>query len=218
MSEQQDSQEHDSSEVGTQVDTLPEDLDPSAANLEYTIPNNSRRRLSGAVYVFCGIVFAAVWFVVRGGGSPFVNAGFLACGIALLALGAHHIWTGLDLLIDDKEALVRASNIVGFSVGHASAQLGWRGWLSKPTWKVLLYSDEPQPSKRALVRLDGISGSLVDMLEEDNPEDWSEFLEDESEDVVPEDEDSVDLEEQTATEADHATGSADKSEHSEHSN
>lgn len=173
MSEQHDRLEHDSQEV----DALPEDLDASAANLEYTIPNNSRRRLSGAVYVFCGIVFAAVWLVVRGSGSPFVNAGFLACGIALLALGAHHIWTGVDLQIDDKEALVRASGMVGFSVGHASAQLGWRGWLSKPTWKVLLYSNEPQPAKRALVRLDGVNGSLVDMLEEDNPEDWSEFLE-----------------------------------------
>lgn len=182
MPDEQKPEQSDSSEYSEETDSLPEDLDPSAANLEYTIPNNSRRRLSGAVYVFCGIVFAAVWIVVRGGGSPFVNAGFLACGIALLALGAHHIWTGLDLLIDDKEALVRASNIVGFSVGHASAQLGWRGWLSKPTWKVLLYSDEPQPSKRALVRLDGISGSLVDMLEEDNPEDWSEFLEDEPSD------------------------------------
>lgn len=176
MSDQHDSIEHDS----PGVDTLPEDLDAHAANLEYTIPNNSRRRLSGAVYVFCGIVFAAVWIVVRGDSSPFVNAGFLACGIALLALGAHHIWTGVDLQIDDKEALVRASDMVGFSVGHASAQLGWRGWLSKPTWKVLLYSNEPQPAKRALVRLDGISGSLVDMLEEDNPEDWSEFLENES--------------------------------------
>ena len=158
-------------------DALPEDIDATAPRLEYTIPNNSRRRLSGAVYVFCGIVFAAVWLVVRGSGSPFVNAGFLACGISLLALGTHHIWTGVDLQIDDKEALVRASDMVGFSVGHASAQLGWRGWLSKPTWKVLLYSNEPQPAKRALVRLDGISGSMVDMLEEDNPEDWSEFLE-----------------------------------------
>ena len=182
MPDEQKPEQSDSSERSEEVDTLPEDLNTSAANLEYTIPNNSRRRLSGAVYVFCGIVFAAVWIVVRGSGSPFVNAGFLACGIALLALGAHHIWTGLDLRIDDKEALVRASNIVGFSVGHASAQLGWRGWLSKPTWKVLLYSDEPQPAKRALVRLDGISGSLVDMLEEDNPEDWSEFLEDEPSD------------------------------------
>ena len=161
------------------VDTLPEDIDATAARLEYTIPNNSRRRLSGAVYVFCGIVFGAVWLVVRSGGSPLVNAGFLACAIALLALGAHHIWTGIDLLVDDKEALVRASDAVGFSVGHASAQLGWRGWLSKPTWKVLLYSNEPQPAKRALVRLDGVSGAAVDMLEEDNPEDWAEFLEDE---------------------------------------
>lgn len=217
MPDEQKPEQSDSSERSEEVDSLPEDLDPSAANLEYTIPNNSRRRLSGAVYVFCGIVFAAVWIVVRGSGSPFVNAGFLVCGIALLALGAHHIWTGLDLLIDDKEALVRASNIVGFSVGHASAQLGWRGWLSKPTWKVLLYSDEPQPSKRALVRLDGISGSLVDMLEEDNPEDWSEFLEDEPpEAVVLEDGDLEEREEQTATVADHATGSADESEHSEH--
>ena len=187
------SKKHETLEVDSaEVDTLPEDLDASAANLEYTIPNNSRRRLSGAVYVFSGIVFAAVWLVVRGDGSPFVNAGFLACGIALLALGAHHIWTGLDLRIDDKEALVRASEIVGFSVGHASSQLGWRGWLSKPTWKVLLYSDEPQPARRALVRLDGISGSLVDMLEEDNPEDWSEFLESELSEDAPEDEPAED--------------------------
>lgn len=206
MSDQHHSVEHDSPEV----DTLPEDLDATAANLEYTIPNNSRRRLSGAVYVFCGIVFAAVWIVVRGGGSPFVNAGFLACGIALLALGAHHICTGLDLRIDDKEALVRASDIVGFSVGHASAQLGWRGWLSKPTWKVLLYSNEPQPAKRALVRLDGISGSLVDMLEEDNPEDWSEFLED----ALPENEDLKETEESAINETDHAVGTADETEHS----
>lgn len=169
------------------VDALPEDIDAAAPRLEYTIPNNSRRRLSGAVYAFCGIVFAAVWLIVRGSGSPFVNAGFLACGIALLALGAHHIWTGVDLRIDDKEALVRASGMVGFSVGHASAQLGWRGWLSKPTWKVLLYSNEPQPAKRALVRLDGANGAVVDMLEEDNPEDWSEFLADESEEESPED-------------------------------
>lgn len=165
------------------ADTLPADIDATRANLEYTIPNNSRRRLSGAVYVFCGIVFGAVWLVLRSGDSPLVNIGFLACGIALLALGAHHIWTGKDLLIDDKEALMLASDAVGFSVGHASAQLGWRCWLSKPTWKILLYSDEPQPAKRALVRLDGVSGAVVDMLEEDNPEDWTEFLKDGSTDV-----------------------------------
>lgn len=165
------------SEATELTDTLPEDIDVATARLDYTIPNNSRRRLSGAVYIFCGIVFGVVWLILRGGGSPLVNAGFLACSIALLLLGAHHIWTGVDLLVDDKEALVRASGAVGFSVGHASAQLGWRGWLSKPTWKVLLYSNEPQPAKRALVRLDGVSGAVVDMLEEDNPEDWAEFLE-----------------------------------------
>lgn len=164
-------------------DELPRDLIPQAHTIDYAIPNNSRRRAAGALYVFIGTVFAATWLVARGADSALLNAGFLAAGLALLGLGCHHILTGKDLKIDDTEALKLASAAVPFDLGHASAQLGWRGWLSRPTWKVLIYSNEPQPSQRALVRLDGFSGAVVDMLVEDNPEDWSELMkEDESAD------------------------------------
>lgn len=151
-------------------DTLPQDLDISAVGSDYVFPNNSRRRTVGALYIFIGVVFSAVWLVLLGRDTALVNVGFLAAGIALILLGLHHIAVGKDLLVDDKQALLSASDAVEFSVGHASAQLGWRGWASRPTWKVLLFSNEPQPKYRALVRLDGINGKVVDMLSQDNPD------------------------------------------------
>ena len=65
---------------------------------------------------------------------------------------------------------------VGFPVGHASAQLGWRGLRSRPTWRILLYSNEPMPTKRGLVMVDGIDGEVIATFLEDNPEDWTEFM------------------------------------------
>ena len=38
-----------------------------------------------------------------------------------------------------------ATRQVGFPVGHASAQLTWRGLRSRPTWRILLYSVENPP-------------------------------------------------------------------------
>jgi hypothetical protein len=49
--------------------------------------------------------------------------------------------------------------------------------LSKPTWRILLYSAENPPTKRALVLVDGITGGIIDRIVEDNPEDWSNLVE-----------------------------------------
>jgi len=166
----------DPDDFSKEPDELPKDLMPAAQLDDYAIPNNSRRRVVGALYVFIGVVFAATWVVARNTDTALLNAGFLAAGLALAALGCHHIITGRELEIDDTEALKLASAAVPFELGHASAQMGWRGWLSRPTWKVLMYSNEPQPAQRALVRLDGFSGAVVDMLVEENPEDWSDLL------------------------------------------
>jgi hypothetical protein len=51
--------------------------------------------------------------------------------------------------------------------------MGWRGLLSRPTWRVLVYSADDPPEKRGLVLVDGVDGSIVEWLVEDNPEDWS---------------------------------------------
>ena len=60
-------------------------------------------------------------------------------------------------------------------MGHASAQMSWRGLLSRPVWRLLIYSSEDQPLRRAMVVVDGVTGEVVEWFSEDNPEDWSAF-------------------------------------------
>ena len=94
----------------------------------------------------------------------------------LLALvGTYQLVTAWSLDVDEQDALVAASRTVGFPVGHASAQMGWRGLLSRPTWRILLYSDENPPTKRGLVLVDGHDGEVIEHFVEENPEDWSKF-------------------------------------------
>ena len=38
-----------------------------------------------------------------------------------------------------------------------------------------MYSADDPPTKRGLVLVDGVDGSVVESYIEDNPEDWSEF-------------------------------------------
>jgi hypothetical protein len=70
---------------------------------------------------------------------------------------------------------VAATKTVGFPVGHASAQMGWRGLRSKPTWRILVYSSEEPPTKRGLVLVDGVNGEVLEHFVEDNPEDWTDL-------------------------------------------
>jgi hypothetical protein len=88
--------------------------------------------------------------------------------------GLYSFVAGWNLKVDESDALVAATKQVGFPVGHASAQMGWRGLLSRPTWRILLYSAEDPPEKRGLVLVDGVDGSIVEWFVEDNPEDWAE--------------------------------------------
>ena len=98
-----------------------------------------------------------------------VNEGFLAAGIALLLIGAYHLLAGWTLDVDEHDALVAATREVGFPVGHASAQMGWRGLRSRPTWRILLYSAEEPPAKRGLVLVDGVDGEVVERLRRGQP-------------------------------------------------
>jgi hypothetical protein len=95
--------------------------------------------------------------------------------VFLIVLGIYGFAAGTKLNVHDVDALVSASSHVGFPIGHASAQLGWRGLLSRPTWRVLLYSAENPPAKRGLVLVDGVDSTIVGDLVEDNPEDWSQY-------------------------------------------
>ena len=102
-----------------------------------------------------------------------VNDGFLWAGGGLVLFGLYGISAAFPLTTDENDALVAATKHVGFPVGHASAQLGWRGWRSKPTWRILLYSAENPPTKRGLVLVDGTDAEILHGFVEDNPEDWA---------------------------------------------
>ncbi len=159
-----------------QVDVLPDELDPSSYVGPYLFPNNNRRRIPGALYLFLGFIFTVTWIISLYSDTPLINYGFLAGGLGLIGIGAHHIITGWNLKIDEKEAFLIAVAAVQFPVGHASAQMGWRGWASLPTWRVLVYSSEPQPRQRGLVLIDGGSGDVLECLVHDNPEEWTEEM------------------------------------------
>lgn len=156
------------------VDELPEDLQPALVDQDdYIFPNNNRRRIPGFIYLVVA-AFMIGAYVVRSDGV-LVNRGLLLGGLALAVFGLYSIVAGWSLDVDERQALVESTKSVGFPVGHASAQMGWRGLLSRPTWRILLYSNEEPPAKRGFVLVDGVNGEVVDSFVEDNPEDWSEF-------------------------------------------
>jgi hypothetical protein len=154
-------------------DSLPEDLDASGYVGPYLFPNNNRRRLPAVIYWVIALGCLGLWLFTRGTGAVLVNGGFLAAAIGLAAFGTYSWVSGWDLDVDERDALVAATREVGFSVGHASAQMGWRGLLSRPTWRILLYSAEDPPERRGLVLIDGVDGTVVEHFVEANPEDWA---------------------------------------------
>lgn len=149
-------------------DALPEDLDVTALVGPYIFPDIRRRRIAAALYAVVGAF--ALW-----GGLASSNNGLVYGGVFLLVIAAYHFVAGWHLQIDQTEALAVASRTVGFPVGHASAQLAWRGLLSRPAWRILLYSADEPPSIRGLVELDAVDGHVLGEYTEKNPEDWSEF-------------------------------------------
>jgi hypothetical protein len=153
------------------VDELPTDLDLSEFVGPHTFPNNNRRRIPAAIYVVMGAGAIALWAANEG--SPLVNSGLAVAGGVLVLFGLYGFAAGRTLRIDESEALAAASAKMGFAVGHASAQMVWRGWLSRPTWRILLYSAEDPPRQRGIVLVDGIDGEVVEWFAESNPEDWS---------------------------------------------
>lgn len=156
------------------VDELPEDLDLTGLVGPHTFPNNNRRRIPAALYLLAGAACIAL-YVLRGDDSALVNVGILWAGIGLVGFALYGMVAGWTLRVDESDALVTATAQVGFPVGHAAAQMVWRGWLSRPTWRILLYSAENPPSRRGIVLVDGVGGGVLEWFVEDNPEDWSEF-------------------------------------------
>jgi hypothetical protein len=149
-------------------DELPDDLDASGFVGPYQFPDNSRRRWPGVLYLLIAAGCVAVWATASD--SPVVNQGWLWGAGLLTVMGVISITSGWRMHVDERDALVAAQQAVGFPVGHASAQQVWRGFRSRPTWRVLCYSAEEPPLQRGLVLVDAVDGRVVEHLVEANPE------------------------------------------------
>lgn len=156
------------------VDELPDDLNIADFVGPYTFPNNNRRRIPAAMYIVIGLGCIGAYLGWEAS-SALVNTGILAAGVVLVLFGIYGMFAGVTLRVDEAEALVTASAQVGFAVGHASAQQVWHGWMSRPTWRILLYSAENPPRMRGIVLIDGVSGDVMEWFAEDNPEDWADL-------------------------------------------
>ena len=147
-------------------DTLPEDLDVTAYVGPYLFPDIRRRRIAGTLLAVAAVVAGAA-------GAASGNTGLIVGGALLALIAGYHFASSWHLAVDQTGALAAASTAVGFPVGHASAQLGWRGLRSRPSWRILLYSSESPPRRRGLVEVDAVDGRVLGQYVEDNPEDWS---------------------------------------------
>ncbi len=152
-------------------DQLPADLDVTGFVGPYTFPDNGRRRIQGFIHLFVAVVLIALW-AAFGKGGVLVNGGYLVVAGILAAAAAYSFATARRLKVRELDALAAAAAEVGFPVGHASAQMAWRGLLSVPTWRVLVFSADDPPTKRGLVVVDGTTAEVLGSAVEDNPEDW----------------------------------------------
>ncbi|MDA0285981.1 MAG: hypothetical protein O3B92_01250 [Actinobacteria bacterium] len=148
-------------------DELPDDLNVTAFVGPYKFPDNSRRRIPGIIYL---VIAALLWFSQRDNETSMVSDGFLGSAIFLGLVGLFSLSASWRMTVDEKLALVYATRAVGFAVGHASAQQVWRGFRSRPTWRVMIYSAQEPPLQRGLVLIDAIDARVIECLVESNPE------------------------------------------------
>jgi hypothetical protein len=160
---------HDADEIR---DELPAELNAAGyVGATYRFPDNSHRRIPGVIYLVIAAGCLLLWATHRDG--VLVNGGFVLAAVLLGVAGLISLTSGWRMKVDEKDALVVATRTVGFAVGHASAQLAWRGLRSRPTWRILCYSAEEPPRRRGFVLIDAIDGTVVSHFAEDNPEDWA---------------------------------------------
>lgn len=161
-------------ERDTHTDVLPEDLNAVDVVRPHAFPDNSRRRIPGLIYLFSGLA-VTIGAGLAGSDAILLNGGLAAGGVVLAVVGLMSITSGWRMRIDEHDALARSGEAVGFAIGHASAQQVWRGLRSRPTWRVLCYSDEDPPRQRGLVLVDAVDGRVAQVLVQPCDEDWDSF-------------------------------------------
>lgn len=134
---------------------------PGEGAAPFRVLDTRRRAAAAVVYVAMALV-AAIIVAVSGVSLMWLTGVGVLCAAALYqVLGA---W---KMRVEDAEALRLAGSAAGFDVGHGSATLGYRGWLAKPVWQVLVFEAGPHPERQALVTIDALSGDVLGTYTED---------------------------------------------------
>ena len=133
---------------------VPEDLDADGIS-DFGIPDTARRRRSSAVYVVAAAVAA-------GSAAAGLGSGYWWLAGASIVIAVYHVASGRTLEVREGQALDVANKATTFAVGHASATVGFDGFLARPVWNVLLFSADEPPSERGLVRVDGATGEVIE--------------------------------------------------------
>ena len=146
---------------------VPDDLQ-SLVLEPYAVPEPARRRRAGHVYLV-GAALVALAMTVD------LPTGMWGMVVALAATAGYHYVTAWPLPIRDADALEIANQSTGFAVGHASAAMNFEGWRAKPVWNVLVFSADDPPTERGLVRVDALTGDVIDTYVEPVPDPAAEF-------------------------------------------
>lgn len=153
-------------EVAESAD-VPDDLQSLVLD-PFAVPAPTRRRRAGHVY----LVGAVVVGLAALAGLP---AGLWAMVGALVLVAAYHYGSAWPLSVREGQALEIANQSTGFAVGHASAAMNFEGWRARPVWNVLVFSADDPPTERGLVRVDALTGDVVDTYVEPVPDPATEF-------------------------------------------
>ena len=151
-------------------DSLPDDLNVTGFVGPYMFPDNSRRRIPALLYLGIAAMCLVLWAMQHTNENGLVSDGFLWAAMLLGVFSLYSLSSSWRMTVDEKLALVYATRAVGFAVGHASAQQVWRGFRSRPTWRVFCYSEQEPPLQRGLVLIDAIDAQIVQCLVEANPD------------------------------------------------
>ncbi len=128
----------------------------------FRVLDTATRRRAGVVYIVMAVVVAAIVLITG------VSLMWLTGVVPLVVLALIHLVGGWKIKVTDMQAIAIAQDATSFDVGHASGSLGFRGWLAKPVWQILVFAAGPgSPTHQGVVTVDGLSGEVLGVYEEE---------------------------------------------------
>ena len=140
--------------INESQDSLPDYLDITKYVVPYQFPTPRKRRTAALSILVISVACLVIGIYAK-------NTSMVFGGSFFIFVGAFFVICGWPLNVKDLDALTSTATQAPFSVGHASAQLSFTGWLSKPVWRVVVFSSDEPPSQRGLVEINAVSKEII---------------------------------------------------------